>query len=41
MNMLERLTIYVGESDHWHGKPVHIALVEEARRRELALCYGD
>ncbi|PSM50415.1 hypothetical protein C7Y66_04440 [Chroococcidiopsis sp. CCALA 051] len=36
MNMLERLTIYVGESDHWRGKPVYIALVEEARRRELA-----
>ena len=36
MDMLERLTIYVGESDHWHGKPVYIALVEEARRRRLA-----
>ncbi|PLZ83783.1 hypothetical protein CBP16_02860, partial [Fischerella thermalis WC217] len=36
MNTLERLTIYVGESDHWHGKPVYIALVEEARRRGMA-----
>lgn len=36
MNTLERLTIYVGELDQWHGKPVHIALVEEARRRGLA-----
>jgi len=36
MDTLERLTIYVGESDHWHGKPVYIALVEEARRKGLA-----
>lgn len=35
MNTLERLTIYVGESDSWHGKPVYIALVEEARRRGI------
>jgi uncharacterized protein len=36
MNTLERLTIYVGESDCWHGEPVYIALVEEAHRRKLA-----
>ena len=36
MNTLERLTIYVGESDSWHGKPVYIALVEEAQRRGMA-----
>jgi PII-like signaling protein len=36
MDTLERLTVYVGESDHWHGKPVYIALVEEARKRGLA-----
>jgi PII-like signaling protein len=36
MDTLERLTIYVGESDHWHGKPVYIALVEEARHKGLA-----
>jgi PII-like signaling protein len=36
MNTLERLTIYVGESAHWHGKPVYIALVEDACRRGLA-----
>ncbi len=36
MDTLERLTIYVGESDRWHGKPVFIALVEEARKRGLA-----
>jgi PII-like signaling protein len=36
MDTLERLTIYVGESDQWHGKPVFMALVEEARHRGLA-----
>ncbi|MCG6135247.1 MAG: DUF190 domain-containing protein [Nostoc sp. LLA-1] len=36
MNTLERLTIYVGESDHWHGKPVYLALVEAARHRGIA-----
>lgn len=29
----ERLTIYVGESEQWQGRPVHLALVEEARRQ--------
>jgi PII-like signaling protein len=36
MDTLERLTIYVGESDQWHGKPVFMALVEAARHRGLA-----
>lgn len=36
MNTLERLTIYVGESDLWHGKPVYLALVEEAHHRKIA-----
>jgi PII-like signaling protein len=36
MNTLERLTIYVGECDLWHGKPVYLALVNEARKQELA-----
>lgn len=36
MNTLERLTIYVGESDQWHGKPVFLALVEAARQQGLA-----
>jgi PII-like signaling protein len=36
MDTLERLTIYFGESDHWHGKPVYLALVEEARNKGLA-----
>jgi PII-like signaling protein len=35
MTDYERLTIYVGESDQWRGKPVHLALVEEARRQGL------
>jgi len=30
------LRIFVGESDHWHGKPLHRAIVEEARRQGLA-----
>ena len=35
MTDYERLTIYVGESEQWRGKPVHLALVEEARRQGL------
>lgn len=35
MTDFERLTIYVGESEQWQGKPVHLALVEEARRHGL------
>ena len=30
------LRIFIGESDHWHGKPLHLAIVEEARRQGLA-----
>jgi uncharacterized protein len=36
MNTLEQLTIYVGESDRWQGKPVYLALVEAARAKGLA-----
>lgn len=36
MNTWEQLTIYVGESDLWHGKPVYLALVEAARQQSLA-----
>lgn len=36
MKTLERLTIYVGESDRWHEKPVYLALVEKAQQRGLA-----
>ena len=30
------LRIFVGEADRWHGRPLHEAIVEEARRRGLA-----
>jgi hypothetical protein len=28
--------IYLGESDHWHGKPLYQAIVERLRERGLA-----
>jgi uncharacterized protein len=31
-----RARIYIGESDRWKGKPLHTAIVEEARRSGLA-----
>ncbi|HLH79056.1 MAG TPA: DUF190 domain-containing protein [Chthonomonas sp.] len=30
------LTIYVGSSDKWHGKPLYAAIVERARQEGLA-----
>lgn len=30
------LRIFVGESDHWHGKPLHDAIVELFRESGLA-----
>jgi len=30
------LRIYIGESDQWHHRPLHLALVEFLRRRGLA-----
>lgn len=30
------LAIYIGESDHWHGRPLHVAIVEAARKAGLA-----
>lgn len=30
------LSIYVGDSDHWHGKPLYVALVERARSENMA-----
>jgi PII-like signaling protein len=30
------LRIFIGESDHWHGKPLHLAIVEKAREQGLA-----
>lgn len=36
MNTLEQLTIYIDESDQWHGKPLFAALVEAARKQGLS-----
>lgn len=30
------LAIYIGESDHWHGKPLYAAIVEKARSMGMA-----
>jgi hypothetical protein len=30
------LRVFVGESDRWHGKPLHLALIEKAREAGLA-----
>lgn len=30
------LRMYLGESDHWHGKPLYQAIVERLRERGLA-----
>jgi PII-like signaling protein len=30
------IRIHFGEDDRWHGKPLHEAIVEEARRLDLA-----
>lgn len=30
------VTIYVGESDQWHGRPLYAAIVERARQDGLA-----
>lgn len=32
----EKLTVFIDESDQWHGKPLYIALVEAARNQGLA-----
>lgn len=36
MTAWKQLTIYIGESDHWRNQPLHIALIEAARKRGLA-----
>ena len=33
---VKALAIYVGEFDHWHGKPLYAAIVEKAQQRGLA-----
>ena len=30
------IRIHIGENDRWEGKPLHEAIVEEARRQDLA-----
>jgi uncharacterized protein len=30
------LRIFIGEDDHWHGRPLYEAIIEEARGRGLA-----
>src|SRR5271166_4099519 len=30
------LAVYVGETDHWHGKPLYATIVERARELGLA-----
>ena len=30
------LRIFIGESDHWHGKPLYAAIVERLREHGLA-----
>lgn len=32
----QRMRIYIGENDQWHGRPLYAAIVQEARRRGLA-----
>jgi PII-like signaling protein len=30
------VAVYIGETDHWHGKPLYAAIVEKARELGLA-----
>ncbi len=32
----ERVTVYIGEADRWHGEPLHEAIVMKARELHLA-----
>ena len=34
----QRLTIFLGESDHWHHKPLYTEIVHRAHRAGLAGC---
>jgi PII-like signaling protein len=36
MTVWKQLTIYIGESDHWHHQSLYTALIEKARERGLA-----
>jgi PII-like signaling protein len=35
MSTWEQLTIYIGESDHWQGEPLYMALVKQARQHGI------
>ena len=30
------LAVFIGETDHWHGKPTYVAIVERAKSQGLA-----
>jgi uncharacterized protein len=30
------IRVHFGENDRWHGRPLHEAIIEEARRQDLA-----
>lgn len=36
LNKAQLLTIYIGESDHWQGQPLYIAILETLRREGFA-----
>jgi hypothetical protein len=31
-----RVRVYIGEGDHWHGRPLYTAIVERCRQEGLA-----
>lgn len=33
---VQRLRVYIGESDQWHGQPLYSAIVQEARKNHMA-----
>lgn len=35
-NEAELLRVFIGESDHWEGRPLYERIVEEARKRGMA-----
>ncbi|MEI6913499.1 MAG: DUF190 domain-containing protein [Armatimonadota bacterium] len=32
----QALRIYIGDSDHWHGRPLHTAVIERAKQMGMA-----
>ena len=35
------LRIFIGEADRWHGRPLHEAIIEEARKRGVRALHGE